>query len=339
MKKTIVLFGFIIVLSIVCAVPCFSAVPDKAIVLDTHGKVEIIPPDTALPTICKQGMLLKEGTRVTTGKGSYAVLAFNMAVNNVAKIRERSSVVLKFTTSERIELIDGELFLTLRGLGPGEEFKVRTPIVVCGARGTVGNLQGEPGIFKVGVAEGNFYLTQETPRGSETATVGPGFLGELKDGKVTIQELPGDTGKRYIEEAHNVQQYAVTQEPDGSMTVTPKAVEGEKKEEEKKAAPSGPGGPGDTGGPSGPSDAGMRPIDSDGDSLRAAQGPDEGFPPEMGPVDVLEGQTARTETAPGALQSPVSQTYGGSQQEERAADQAAATQADTTLKEETTPVP
>jgi hypothetical protein len=82
------------------------------------------------------GMALSPGTRLKTLKGSSAVLAFDEKTENRVKIQPESYIVLKLAAKEKIEIIDGTLLSVIKDLPAGSEFEIRTPLAVCGVRGT-----------------------------------------------------------------------------------------------------------------------------------------------------------------------------------------------------------
>ena len=87
-------------------------------------------------TQCTQNTVFSSGDIIKTGTESSITIAFDNEELNIIKINERTKVIVRIIDSEKIEIIDGEMFALLKGLDEDEEFEVRTPSVVCGARGT-----------------------------------------------------------------------------------------------------------------------------------------------------------------------------------------------------------
>ena len=112
-----------------------SALAEKVKVVSVEGDVEVTLPGIK-PQKPKVDMLIEEGTKIETREASSIEIAFNAEATNIVKVEENSSVVVKLEGDEKIELIDGELFVLLKDLEEGSTFKVRTPCAVSGARGT-----------------------------------------------------------------------------------------------------------------------------------------------------------------------------------------------------------
>ncbi|MDD4957204.1 MAG: FecR family protein [Candidatus Omnitrophica bacterium] len=134
MKKTII--SIMTVCLIVCGAMCAWAMADKVVVVSYAGDVKIMPAGQNAAVACSPGMFLSADYGIVTGKESYVEIAFDRAKNNTIRVGEKSDVVIKLSSSDKIELVEGELIALLRNLKKGEAFRVRTPNAVCGARGT-----------------------------------------------------------------------------------------------------------------------------------------------------------------------------------------------------------
>lgn len=132
MKKVFILLG-LLVLGVFLT---NSALSQEIGVISSTGDARVeVTPGSGL-TECKPGLLLKEGSKVVTGKDSSVEIAFNKDRSNMVEVGENSHVIIKLEGDERIELINGEVFAVIEGLEPGEGFKVKTPCAVCAVRGT-----------------------------------------------------------------------------------------------------------------------------------------------------------------------------------------------------------
>ena len=100
------------------------------------GKVEVLLSGRDNWEKAEEGMRLYTGDSIKTGRGSCAELAFGRGRGNVVRVNAGTFVVVKIEKREKIELIDGEVFMTINRLEPGSVFEVKTPSAVCGARGT-----------------------------------------------------------------------------------------------------------------------------------------------------------------------------------------------------------
>ncbi len=143
-----------------------DALEDSVIVVSYAGEVRITPAGTVKAIDCKPEMLLGAGDRIKTGPESYAEIAFERAKNNIVRIEGRSDVILKLDGPDKLELINGEIFAMLNDLKRGEEFRIKTPAAVCGARGTGWNTTTDSKVTNVAVFDGRVSVRGVNPDGT-----------------------------------------------------------------------------------------------------------------------------------------------------------------------------
>ncbi|MBD3296035.1 MAG: hypothetical protein GF392_01550, partial [Candidatus Omnitrophica bacterium] len=119
-----------------CCAGAAYAATDTVTVLSAEGEVLLARAEAPGTMVCEAGEELEAGDLVKTGKASSAVISFDREKKNLVKVDELTSVVLNPTDDDRLELVDGEIFATLKGLKKAEAFRVKTPSATCGARGT-----------------------------------------------------------------------------------------------------------------------------------------------------------------------------------------------------------
>ncbi len=163
MKKLLLL---LVCLALSIGLTSAYALDEKVVVVSHDGDVKVIPAGQAQAIACQNGMLLKEGSRVITGKASYVTIAFDKAGRNLVKIKENTEVVIKLDGSDKIELVDGVVFALLQKLDRGETFRVRTPCAVCGARGTAWMTETNGLVTYVGVFGSNVFASGINKDGS-----------------------------------------------------------------------------------------------------------------------------------------------------------------------------
>lgn len=105
-------------------------------VIYTSGRAEYLTSGETEWKEVKKDLFLYSGDSIKTHKNSYVGIAFDAKKNNVVNIEPDAYVVLKLKEAEKIELIDGEVFSSMKRLPRGSRFEIRTPTAVCGARGT-----------------------------------------------------------------------------------------------------------------------------------------------------------------------------------------------------------
>lgn len=114
-----------------------NAAPGSSVnVTDVTGNVEFLAQGAASWETLEKGMRLRSGDSVKTKSKSSATFAFDSRKRNLVTVKQNSHVVLKLAGSEKLELIDGEVFALVKNLPRGSSFEIRTPTAVCGARGT-----------------------------------------------------------------------------------------------------------------------------------------------------------------------------------------------------------
>jgi hypothetical protein len=105
-------------------------------IISMSGSVEVKRTGSSDYLAAEEGMLLSAGDTVKAGPGSSAELGFDESDRNIVRLEENTTSVVLLKDSEKIELLQGEVFSMIRELPPGSSFEVRTPTAVAGARGT-----------------------------------------------------------------------------------------------------------------------------------------------------------------------------------------------------------
>ena len=115
---------------------CNSYAESYASVLEYKGDVKIVSPGDKAGVKPSKTMRLEQGQQVITGIGSYIDIAFDGDKGQIVKVEENSHVVILFGEKDKIELLDGEVYVLLLNMVSSGEFRVATPCAVAGARGT-----------------------------------------------------------------------------------------------------------------------------------------------------------------------------------------------------------
>lgn len=140
---------------------------DGAKVVSLSGDVKVILLGEKEISL-RSGVSLPDGARIKTGTDSYIGLAFGKDGGSTLNVSSESDVVLKLH-EDKLELVDGEIFLLLKSLPQGGDFQIKTPAAVCGARGTgwVTRTRGE--VTEILVFENQVYLKGLNKDGTLTA--------------------------------------------------------------------------------------------------------------------------------------------------------------------------
>ena len=182
MRKFLILILTTLVLIIKAGGVSFAA-QDDVKVIAYIGDVKIIPSGGA-ETAPQAGMVISPGSKITTGKDSSLDMAFDKNKKNLVRVGSSSQVVVKVTGDSQIELIDGRVLATLKGL-KGGSFKVKTPSAVCGARGTGWETETNGTSTDVAVFDDQVYVSGLNPDGtpmSGETVVGEGFESTIGQG-------------------------------------------------------------------------------------------------------------------------------------------------------------
>lgn len=111
---------------------------DYALILRLRGRVIILPADEAEWIKARTGMKLFRDDRIKTGGwDSYAELSFSRETEQIVKVCDKTSIVLKdLHPIVNVNLDKGRVYSLIESLGEKSSFEIRTPTAVCGARGT-----------------------------------------------------------------------------------------------------------------------------------------------------------------------------------------------------------
>jgi len=139
--KNIFINSIIAILFLLVAITAFaeeSGIKSEAPsveIIDISGQVEVSINGREYE-VAEEDMFLLAGDKIKTGRNSYVELAFDEEGENVIRIEEESSAIFMLGESEKLEMLDGEIFSTINKLRAGSSFEIKTPTAVCGARGT-----------------------------------------------------------------------------------------------------------------------------------------------------------------------------------------------------------
>jgi hypothetical protein len=114
----------------------FAAQKPYVTVYKVSGKAEYLPAGETDWISVKLGTELYSGDSVKTQRKAFVEIAFDNRRKNIVRIHPDTHIVISLKGNEKIELIDGEVFLLVQKLPRGSRFEIRTPTAVCGARGT-----------------------------------------------------------------------------------------------------------------------------------------------------------------------------------------------------------
>lgn len=160
-------YAFLLIAFVTLAAAFASAESESNVtVYFVSGKAEYMTSAGTGWQIIKVGTKLYSGNSIKTYRNASVEIAFDSRKNNVVSVNPDSHVVLKLKGKEKIELIDGEVFLLVRKLSRGSRFEIRTPTAVCGVRGTGSGAQTNGANTKISAYEHDSYAKGLNPDGS-----------------------------------------------------------------------------------------------------------------------------------------------------------------------------
>ncbi|GEM_PF-3389109 len=139
LNKKIIAGGLALALAVCMANVCRKACAEPSSFVTVHsasGDVNVLTAGEQAWQKAEKGMALGSGSSIKTGDDSHVNLAFDTEKTNIVSVRPNSHVVVQLKEDDKLTLIDGAVFSSLRNLPEGSTFRVRTPLAVCGARGT-----------------------------------------------------------------------------------------------------------------------------------------------------------------------------------------------------------
>lgn len=156
------------------------------------GNVEVMLSGSTVWKKAAGGMTLSSGDSIRTAKNSSVMVVFNAERTNVSVIKPGSHVVVILKKNEKFELVDGSILSSLKDLPPGSEFEIRTPLAVCGVRGTVYDVSYEAkrSLTIVSVFE-NSVLLKSIKDAGKAAPIGQGQKRELCPWNKTLIRAKG----------------------------------------------------------------------------------------------------------------------------------------------------
>ena len=172
MKKILLKLGTVFV------VVCISAYAFGAsvTVISYDGDVKVIKSGSSVGKACSLNMEIEPGSWISTGKSSTVTVSFDKDSKNITRLEENTLAAVRNDGSVRLEIFDGALITSLKGLTGGDEFKVKTPCGVVGATGTGWGIVTNGVLTDVKVFENRVFLQSLN------------IDGTIKKGKVWVEE-------------------------------------------------------------------------------------------------------------------------------------------------------
>ncbi|MFQ5953231.1 MAG: FecR domain-containing protein, partial [Candidatus Omnitrophota bacterium] len=195
----------------------------EAAVIFTMGDVKVDKEADGNWVPAEIGEKLKTGAIIKTGADGIAEIVFDAEGLNIVRINENTQITVE---KSMIDLYDGKLYVSFENLAPGSEFKVKTPVAICGIEGSdfMAEFLRALGFFDVDAVSDEVWAQGLDERGRSTGpmTVLPQGWGVRvkKGGKVgkpavTSQDRKRDfdAWKRVLEEERIIRERRIVEKP------------------------------------------------------------------------------------------------------------------------------
>jgi hypothetical protein len=138
-------------------------------IIDIKGDVTIKKDAKSNWQKAKLDILLNKDSQVKTGTKSECTIAFDEELMNVLTIKEKTTVTLESIMPGRVYLPAGRVFALIDNLAKAEEFQVRTPTAIAGARGTGWSTSSGSSGSSVSSFDDTVYVQGLDPNGNVTS--------------------------------------------------------------------------------------------------------------------------------------------------------------------------
>lgn len=109
---------------------------ETAKILFLKGSVEVKRAGAGDWTTAYKNMELAGGDVIKTGRASWAEIALDKDLGNIIKVDANTEIALDQLLPVRLNLVTGSIYSLVEKLDKGSTFEVRTPVAVCGVRGS-----------------------------------------------------------------------------------------------------------------------------------------------------------------------------------------------------------
>ena len=171
---------------------------DEAVILFMEGEVKVKQAQGDTWLDAKKGMRLLNNAGLKTLEDSWVELGLGRGHLNVLRIQENTLVELTVISPAEINLLQGELRALVENLERDETFEIKTPMSVCGVRGTGWDTAYNGSKVTVDVYENDVFFAGVSKQGESMADpiIKAGKRGILKDPTKAIKIVNVPGGKK-----------------------------------------------------------------------------------------------------------------------------------------------
>ncbi|MFC1515076.1 FecR domain-containing protein, partial [Candidatus Omnitrophota bacterium] len=180
----------------------------KGKITSTFGEVDVRKPGSIIWENARRGQMIAEGYQVRTGRDgkvqiSIATNLINLQPNTNITFSQSTVNTLTGKYTNIFDCPEGRARFEIKDMSRVQEFKVKTPTAIAGARGTIFYLLIGAGFTEALVEQGRLLL--EGLLSGQVQQIGPGFMAKShEDGRVSDpSEIPPHYQKMLNDEAWN----------------------------------------------------------------------------------------------------------------------------------------
>ncbi|MBN1871100.1 MAG: FecR domain-containing protein [Candidatus Omnitrophica bacterium] len=193
---------FIMPLSSAQAAGNINIATDDAVILFKDGTVKVKPAAENDWVDAEKGMKLSSNDRLKTIEDSWAELGLGKGYLNVLRIEENTIVELTGISPAQVNLMQGELRALVENLDKDETFEIKTPMSVCGVRGTGWDTSYDGSKVIVDVFENDVFFAAISKKGEPISdpVINSGKRGILTDPikPINIVNVPGGKKRDWL---------------------------------------------------------------------------------------------------------------------------------------------
>ncbi len=142
---------------------------DVQVLLDSAGETEW--------SRVRKNVLLEAGDSIKVGADSMAELNLDGDEAKLIRLSGNTQATIIFDSNEKIELLEGEVFASIKNISSGSTFEIRTPTAICGVRGTDWSVKATAENTDVEAFDDDLYVKNIEPDGTVTEQETPVFRG------------------------------------------------------------------------------------------------------------------------------------------------------------------
>ncbi len=158
-------------------------------IIDVRGQVQVKKDAVSTWQKAEINMLLGKECELMTQDKSSCTLAFDKEKKNILTIKENSHIKIENVSPGNLFLSEGRVFSLIKNLTKTEEFRIRTPVAVAGARATGWATEYRNGAAFVYCFEDTVYILAMDKEGNITKAI------DLESGFGIDIDIEGRIGK------------------------------------------------------------------------------------------------------------------------------------------------